>query len=96
MDGGAEVRCCVVRGRVQGVGFRFFVMREATRLGLRGTVRNMSDGAVEVVTSGSAEQLDRLELLLHGGPEFGHVSTVDKAAYDGDADDLPEQFMIVP
>jgi acylphosphatase len=44
-----DTRRCVVRGRVQGVGFRWFVTRNAEELGVRGTVRNRADGAVEMV-----------------------------------------------
>ena len=49
-----------VHGDVQGVGFRYFLMREAQRLGLRGWVRNRDDGTVEFVAEGSRDDLDRL------------------------------------
>ena len=46
-----------IRGRVQGVGFRYFAQREAEQLGLRGYTRNLDDGRVEVYAVGTAEQL---------------------------------------
>ncbi len=53
-----------VRGRVQGVGFRWWTRARALEIGLVGHARNMDDGRVEVVAQGSPEQLDRLEALL--------------------------------
>jgi acylphosphatase len=66
-----------VRGRVQGVGFRFFVLREARRLGLAGSVRNTPDGRVEVLAQGPQDSLRELERLLHKGPMFGRVDQVN-------------------
>ena len=54
----------IVKGRVQGVGFRWFVQREAYEIGLRGWVRNTSDGDVEVLAAGSEEQIRK----LHAAP----------------------------
>jgi acylphosphatase len=65
-----------VRGLVQGVGFRWFVQREATRLGLEGWVANRSDGSVEVVAEGPEETLGQLALLLWEGPAGSAVSDV--------------------
>ena len=58
----------LIRGRVQGVGFRWFVHREASELDLRGWVRNTEDGDVEVVASGSVEDLAELRSSLRRGP----------------------------
>jgi acylphosphatase len=58
----------LIQGRVQGVGFRWFVHREASELDLRGWVRNTEDGDVEVVASGSAEDLAELRQSLRRGP----------------------------
>lgn len=69
----------VVSGRVQGVGFRWFVMREATRLDLAGFVRNLPDGSVEVVAQGGAAALTSLESVLAQGPPAARVSHVDKS-----------------
>lgn len=67
----------LVRGRVQGVGFRHATRREALRLGLRGWVRNRTDGAVEALAIGNEAQLDAMDRWLRRGPPGSHVSTVD-------------------
>ncbi|MCS7182863.1 MAG: acylphosphatase [Thermoanaerobaculum sp.] len=67
----------LVSGRVQGVGFRYFVFREAQRLGLSGFVRNLGDGRVEVVATGEEADLNRLEALLWRGPVMAHVTMVE-------------------
>jgi acylphosphatase len=67
----------VVRGRVQQVGFRFFVVRHADRLGLNGTVANRPDGAVECVVEGPRGAVDELVRLLHDGPPVARVEQVD-------------------
>jgi len=66
----------LIRGRVQGVGFRWFVHREAAELGLRGWVRNTDTGDVEVVTAGEAEALEELRGLLHQGSRGSRVDAV--------------------
>lgn len=66
----------LIRGRVQGVGFRWFVHREASELGLRGWVRNTDDGAVEVLASGPAEDLDELRAELKKGSRGSRVDKV--------------------
>jgi len=63
----------LVQGRVQGVGFRWFVHREASELDLRGWVRKTEDGDVEIVASGSAEDLDELRQSLRRGPRGSRV-----------------------
>jgi acylphosphatase len=65
-----------VRGSVQGVGFRWFVEREAATLGLDGWVANQADGAVEVVAEGSAETTNELVLALWEGPAGSSVRDV--------------------
>jgi acylphosphatase len=70
----------LVRGRVQGVGFRWFVEREARALGISGWVRNNADGAVEVLAMGSGEQLSALKQKLQQGPRAARVDAVDEAA----------------
>jgi acylphosphatase len=67
-----------VSGGVQGVGFRFFVERTATSLGVKGYVRNLMDGRVEVYAIGSAEQLDALRSALRRGPRMASVQNVDE------------------
>jgi acylphosphatase len=77
----AELKCrrYVVRGRVQGVGFRFFVEREAHVLGIAGWVRNNPDGTVEVLAMGTPEQLMGLRGRLRAGPRAARVDAVDEA-----------------
>ncbi|MFT4113681.1 acylphosphatase [Silvibacterium sp.] len=70
------VRHYLVKGRVQGVGFRWFVHREAAELALHGWVRNTEDGHVEVVASGSADQLAALDQTLHKGSRGSRVDAV--------------------
>jgi len=66
----------LVKGRVQGVGFRWFVHREASELDLRGWVRNTEDGDVEVVASGSATDLAELRASLRRGPRGSRVDNL--------------------
>jgi acylphosphatase len=68
-----------VRGRVQGVGFRYFVEHSASALGLSGWVRNRDDGSVEVYAVGAAEQLSELAGLLWKGPRWAEVRGVDES-----------------
>ena len=63
----------LVQGRVQGVGFRWFVHRESSELGLHGWVRNTEDGDVEVVASGTPEDLAELRESLRRGPRGSRV-----------------------
>jgi acylphosphatase len=65
-----------VKGRVQGVGFRWFVQREAAELGLRGWVKNTDQGHVEIVAAGDAELLAELEAALHKGSRGSRVDAV--------------------
>ena len=74
-----QTRKFVVRGRVQGVGFRWFVEREARTLGISGWVRNNSDGSVEVLASGTQEQLFGLRSRLQQGPRAARVDSVEEA-----------------
>ena len=67
-----------MRGRVQGVGYRDFVQRAARQLGLIGQVRNLSDGRVEVYTSGPADRLEQLAALLWKGPCWADVRGVEE------------------
>jgi acylphosphatase len=69
----------LVHGRVQGVGFRWFVEREAHVLGIAGWVRNNSDGAVEVFAQGTADQLSRLRQRLQQGPRAARVDSVEES-----------------
>ncbi|HEY0784485.1 MAG TPA: acylphosphatase [Acidobacteriaceae bacterium] len=68
----------LVQGRVQGVGFRWFVHREAAGIGLRGWVRNTEEGAVEVVAAGSPEELADLRAMLEQGPRGSRVDRIQQ------------------
>jgi acylphosphatase len=70
------VRHFLVEGRVQGVGFRWFVQREAAQLHLRGWVRNTEDGRVEVVASGDEAQLAGLRAALERGSRGSRVDRI--------------------
>lgn len=66
----------VVRGRVQGVGYRVFALREARDLGLDGFVANQADGSVRVVAEGPRQALEALVTRLEDGPPAGWVDAV--------------------
>jgi acylphosphatase len=72
----------LVKGRVQGVGFRWFVHREAAEIGLRGWVRNTDDGAVEVLAAGEPGQLKDLTHALHKGSRGSRVDEVIQHTLD--------------
>ncbi len=81
----------LVRGRVQGVGFRWFVVQEGERLGLVGVVRNLRDGSVEVLAEGNMEALAELERALREGPRGAIVRGVEKLDAQHDVE-LPKCF----
>ena len=66
----------MVKGRVQGVGFRWFVQREAAEIGLRGWVRNIPEGHVELIAAGTPEQIAELKAALHKGSRGSRVDAV--------------------
>lgn len=74
-----QARRFVVRGRVQGVGFRWFVEREAHVLGVSGWVRNNADGSVEVLAQGTRDQLLGLRSRLRHGPRAARVDDVEES-----------------
>ena len=79
----------LIRGRVQGVGFRWFVHREAAELGLRGTVRNTDTGDVEVVAAGDPEAIAELRAELHRGSRGSRVDKViEQELTEAEADAL--------
>jgi acylphosphatase len=75
----------VVRGHVQGVGFRWFVTREAELLGLAGAVWNRRDGAVELDAEGPRERLETLRDSVRAGPRAARVTSVDETWSEGPA-----------
>ena len=83
-----------IRGRVQGVGFRWFVRETARALGLRGWVKNRPDGSVELAAAGTEEAVRQLELAVGRGPRGAVVEHVDEhPAPDGRS--LPAEFTIL-
>lgn len=81
-----------VTGRVQGVGFRWFVRQSALRLDLRGSARNAPEGHVEVVAEGDEAGLDELERVLRQGPPTARVD--DVALCPAPEGPLPHPFEI--
>jgi acylphosphatase len=79
LSSGKSARLYRVRGRVQGVGFRYFVEHSANALALAGWVRNLDDGGVEVYAIGNAAQLSELAGLLWKGPRWAEVRGVDES-----------------
>ena len=79
----------LIQGRVQGVGFRWFVQREAIELNLLGWVRNTEDGDVEVVAAGEAADLDDLRTSLKRGPRGCRVDRIaEHTLSDSEAQNL--------
>lgn len=66
-----------VHGRVQGVNFRYYVHRCAVELGLKGYVRNLHDGRVEILAQGSQEDVQKLANYVRGSPGLSYVVKLD-------------------
>lgn len=90
--GRAERLEATIRGHVQGVGFRYFVVRKALGLDLRGWVANLPDGGVRCVAEGSPGALEALEEALRTGPPGSFVTAVD--AVRGPATGSFERFSV--
>ncbi len=73
-----SARTYIVRGRVQGVGYRYFAQQWAAEIGLSGWVKNLDDGNVEVYACGTAAQLDEYAGRLRQGPRFSDVRGVEE------------------
>ena len=82
-----------IGGRVQGVGFRWFVREEARRLGLSGWVTNLPTGEVEVRAGGEQTSLERLRRALQVGPSGAQVEKVEEVTSDAPGT-LPYPFNI--
>ncbi len=78
----SRVRLRIV-GRVQGVGYRFFIEREAERLALSGWVRNMPDGSVELEAEGERATLEQLVDRARAGPPLSRVTRIDETWDEG-------------
>jgi acylphosphatase len=88
------VRYYVVKGRVQGVGFRWLVHREAGLRGLKGWVRNTEGGEVEVMVAGNPEQLAELRAVLERGSRGSRVDAVQERDMDEATAEGLESFQI--
>lgn len=82
------VRHVLIRGTVQGVGFRYWTRRTATARGLEGWVRNRRDGSVEAVFAGPEQVVAEMIALCHRGPEAARVDTVVEKPAEPNALDL--------
>lgn len=84
----------VVRGTVQGVGFRWFAREAARRSGIDGWARNLGDGTVEIAAAGEQEVVDRFIRAIGRGPEGARVSDVQQFTLE-DGIPLPRPFAIL-
>jgi acylphosphatase len=84
----------LIQGRVQGVGFRWYVQREAGELDLRGWVRNTEEGEVEVVASGTEADLSELRASLRRGPRGSRVDRLIEHYLDDREAELLSSFRI--
>lgn len=75
-----------VTGRVQGVGYRYFVLQQARGLGITGFARNEADGSVVVVAEGPEDALESLGQRLREGPSFSAVGSVEREAIESRGD----------
>ncbi|HEX3867740.1 MAG TPA: acylphosphatase [Gemmatimonadaceae bacterium] len=82
----------LIRGRVQGVGFRWFVRDSAQKLGVAGWVKNHADGSVEVAARGDDTAIASLRAALQVGPPGGFVASIEEL--EPDTNDLPIHFVI--
>jgi acylphosphatase len=93
------IRHVTVRGRVQGVGYRYFIEREAQLRDLEGWVRNRRDGSVEAVFSGSADAVTAMIAACRRGPSSARVDAVQDEAANPDMLNLREagdRFSVLP
>lgn len=68
----------ILKGRVQGVGFRFFTTKNAEKLGITGSVKNLANGNVEVYAKGEKKQLENLKAKLIKGNSFSRVEDIEE------------------
>jgi acylphosphatase len=93
------IRHVTIRGRVQGVGYRYFVEREAQLRDLEGWVRNRRDGSVEAVFSGTADAVAGMIAACRRGPSSARVDALQDEAADPDMLNLRragERFSVLP
>ncbi|WP_430882927.1 acylphosphatase [Fusibacter sp. JL216-2] len=83
-----------VKGRVQGVGYRYFTFQKAQSLGVKGWVRNLADGRVEIMVSGQEDVLEIFVEALKAGPAFARVDAVSVLEEPKDLDNMQSAFVI--
>ncbi|HUJ00239.1 MAG TPA: acylphosphatase [Usitatibacter sp.] len=84
MSKARRTRRLVVRGRVQGVGFRYATVRAAQRFGVTGWVRNRSDGSVEAVVYGTVESVEAIVAWARRGPDAAIVENLEVMEAEGE------------
>lgn len=95
----ATIRQVTIRGRVQGVGFRYWVEQEASARGLEGWVRNRRDGSVEALFAGPADVVSEMIAVCRRGPASARVEAVQEEPASPDALNLQrpgERFSVLP
>ncbi len=90
MNAATVTRHLVIRGCVQGVGYRWSMVQAAKRLGVRGWVRNRRDGSVEALAAGEAAAVEELIRWARQGSDGARVDAIDVA--DAGADSVPDGF----
>jgi acylphosphatase len=96
---GSTIRQLTIRGRVQGVGYRYWVEQQAIAHGLEGWVRNRRDGSVEALFSGPEHVVSNMVASCRRGPSSARVNAVDELPGDADALNLRrpgERFSMLP
>jgi acylphosphatase len=96
---GGAIRQVRIRGRVQGVGYRYWVEQQARAHALEGWVRNRQDGSVEALFSGPEDVVSNMVASCRRGPSSARVDAVDQRPGDADALNLRrpgERFSVLP
>lgn len=74
----------LISGEVQGVGYRYFAQRSSARHQVRGFVRNLADGRVEVLAEGAAAAVEAFKHDLAAGPSYSRITTIEEIVLDPD------------
>ena len=96
---GGTIRQATIRGRVQGVGYRYWVEQQATAYALEGWVRNRRDGSVEALLSGPGDVVSNMVAACRRGPSSARVDAVQEESGNADALNLRragERFSVLP
>lgn len=80
----------IISGRVQGVGFRYFTYRAAKELNIKGWVKNLQDGTVETVFTGSPENVNNMQEKLKEGPARAKVQNIEEVEPTTDTDSFQD------